>query len=75
MKIGPGYMLAIVSPHPDGSLVAEHTVDGQPGWQVQQTLENLLIQLQVGELALPLQRAQVDFVRRQVLSKPAEASV
>ena len=59
-------------PHPDGSLVAEHTVDGQPGGQVQQALEDLLIQLQVGELALPLQRTQVDLVRGQVLRKPAE---
>lgn len=57
-------------PHPDGGLIAAHTVDRQPGGQVQEALENLFIQLQVGELALPLQRAQVDLVRRQVLSKP-----
>ena len=57
-------------PHPDGGFVAAHAVDGQPGGQIQQALENLLVQLQIGELALPLQRAQVDLVRRQVLSKP-----
>lgn len=49
--------------HPDGGLVAAHTVDGQPGGQVQQALEDLLVQLQVGQVTLPLQRAQVDLVR------------
>ena len=58
-------------PHPDCGLVAAHTVDGQPGGQVQQTLQNLLVQLQVGQLPLPLQSAQVDLVWRQVLSEPA----
>lgn len=57
--------------YPDGSLVAAHFVDGQPGGQVQHALQYLLIQLQVGELALALQRAQVDLVWGQVLSKPA----
>lgn len=57
--------------HPDGGLVAAHAVDGQPCGQVQQALEDLLVQLQVGQLALALQRAQVDLVRRQVLGKPA----
>lgn len=57
-------------PHPDGGLVAAHTVDGQPCGQVEQALEHLLVQLQVGQLALALQCAQVDLVRRQVLSKP-----
>lgn len=49
-------------PHPDSSLIAAHPVDGQPGGQVQQALEDLLIQLQVCQLTLPLQRAQVDLV-------------
>lgn len=57
--------------HSDGSLVAAHTVDGQPCGQVQQALEDLLVQLKVGQLALALQRAQVDLVWGQVLSKSA----
>ena len=56
--------------HPDGGLVAAHTVDGQPSRQVQQALEDLLVQLQVGQVTFPLQRAQVDLVWWQVLSKP-----
>lgn len=48
--------------HPDGGLVAAHTVDGQPGGQIQQALEDLLVQLQVGQVTLPLQRAQVDLI-------------
>lgn len=58
-------------PYADGGLVAAHAVDGQPGGKVQQTLEHLLVQLQVGQLALALQRAQVDLVGRQVLGEPA----
>ncbi|KAF3859255.1 hypothetical protein F7725_021654 [Dissostichus mawsoni] len=33
-------------PHPDGGLVALDAVDGEPGGQVQQALQNLLVQLQ-----------------------------
>lgn len=50
-------------PHPNCSLVTFHAVDSQPGGQVQKVLKNLLVQLQVGELTFPLQRAQVDLVR------------
>lgn len=57
--------------HPDGGLVAAHTVDGQPCGQVQQALEDLLVQLQVGQLAFALQCAQVDLVWGQVLGKSA----
>ena len=64
--------ICILSSHPDCSFVAVDPGDSQPGRQVQHVLENLLVQLQVGQLALPLQGAQVDLVRGQVLSEPSQ---
>lgn len=46
------YTLACVS-YPDGGLIAEDFINGEPGGQIQHVLQNLLIKLQVGELALP----------------------
>lgn len=56
--------------HPDGCLVAVDPGDGEPGGQLQHILQHLLIQLQVGQLPLPLQGAQVDFVWREILGEP-----
>lgn len=57
--------------HPDCSLVAVDPGDSQPGGKVQHVLQHLLIQLQVGQLALALQRAEVDLVWGQVLGEPS----
>lgn len=65
-----GAMSAASSAHPDGRLVAVDPGDGEPGGQLQHILQHLLVQLQVGQLPLPLQRAQVDFVWREILRKP-----
>lgn len=58
--------------YPDGGFVAVNPCDSEPGGQVQHVLQNLLIELQVGQLPLPLQRAEVDLVRGQVLGEPEE---
>ncbi len=58
--------------YPDGGLVAEDFINGEPGGQIQHVLQNLLIQLQVGKLALPFQSAQINLIWGEVLSKPAE---
>ena len=63
-------MLGVTTfPYPNGGLVAVDTGDGQPGGQVQHVLQNLLVQLQVGKLPFPLERAQVDLVRGEVLGE------
>lgn len=56
--------------YPDGSLVAVDPSDSQPGGQVQHVLQDFFIELEVGELSLPLQRAEVDLVWGQVLGEP-----
>lgn len=58
------------SAHPDRSLVAVDAGDGEPGGQLQHILQHLFIQLQVGQLPLPFQCAQVDLVWREILGKP-----
>jgi len=58
--------------YPDGGLIAEDFINGEPGGQIQHVLQNLLIQLQVGKLALPFQSAQINLIWGEVLSKPAE---
>ena len=58
--------------YPDGCFVAVDPCDRQPGGQVKHVLQNLLIEFKVGQLPLPLQRAQVDLVRGQVLGEPEE---
>lgn len=56
--------------YPDCGLVAEDFINGEPGGQIQHVLQNLLIQLQVGKLALPFQSAQINLIWGEVLSKP-----
>lgn len=58
--------------YPYSSLVAVNTGDGQPGGQIQHVLQHLLIQLQVGQLTLSLQCAQVDLIWGEVLSEPTQ---
>lgn len=58
--------------HLDGGPIAVDPSDGQPGRQFQNILQNLFVQLQMGQLTLPFQSAQVDFVRGKILSEPAE---
>lgn len=58
--------------YPDGGLVAEDFINGEPGGHIQHVLQNLLIQLQVGKMALPFQSAQINLIWGEVLSKPAE---
>jgi len=58
--------------YPYSSLVAVDTGDGQPGGQIQHVLQDLLIQLQVGQLTLSLQCAQVNLIRGEVLSEPTQ---
>lgn len=58
--------------YPYSSLVAVDTGDGQPGGQIQHVLQHLLIQLQVGQLTLSLQCAQVDLIWGEVLSEPTQ---
>lgn len=57
--------------YPDGGFIAEDFINGEPGGQIQHVLQHLLIQLQVGKLALPFQSAQINLIWREVLSKPA----
>lgn len=57
---------------PDGGPVAVDPGDGQPGRQFQHILQNLFIQLQMGQLTLPFQRAQVDFVWGKILREPGQ---
>lgn len=58
--------------YPYSSLVAVDTGDGQPGGQIQHVLQHFLIQLQVGQLTLSLQCAQVDLIWGEVLSEPTQ---
>lgn len=55
---------------PYSSLVAVDTGDSQPGGQIQHVLQDLLVQLQVGQLALSFQRAQVDLIWGEVFCEP-----
>lgn len=57
--------------YPDGSFVAVDPSDSQPGRQVEHVLQDFFIKLEVGELTLPLQCAEVDLVGGQVLGEPA----
>jgi len=68
--IEPRDAITAPSAHPDGRLVAVDPGDCKPGGQLQHILQHLLIQLQVGQLPLPLQGAQVDFVWREILGEP-----
>lgn len=56
--------------YPDGGFVAVDPSDSQPGRQVKHILQNLFIELEVGELPLPFQRAQIYLVRGQILGEP-----
>lgn len=67
-----GDVSAASSAHPDRRLVTVDPSDGKPGGQLQHILQHLFIQLQVGQLPLPFQRAQVDFVWREILGKPTK---
>lgn len=58
--------------YPYSSLVAVDAGDGQPCGQIQHVLQDLLIQLQVGQLALSLQCAQVDLIWGEVLREPTQ---
>lgn len=68
-------MATVLRPHshPDRGPVAVDPGDGQSGRKLQHILQNLFIQLQMGQLTLPFQSAQVDFVRGKILSEPAES--
>lgn len=56
--------------YPDGSFVAVNPSDSQPSGQVEHVLQNLFIELKVRQLPLPLQCAQIDLVRGQILGEP-----
>lgn len=58
--------------YPDGGFVAVDPCDSQPSRQVKHILQNLFIELEVGELPLPLQRTQIDLVRGQILGEPKQ---
>ena len=54
----------------DGDPVAGGPAQAQPRGQLGEVGEHLLVQLQVPQLALALQRRHVDLVVRQVLGEP-----
>lgn len=61
--------------HSNGSFVAVDTCDGQPGRKVEHVLQNLFIELKIGQLPLPLQGTQVDLVWGQVLGEPKQKTI
>ncbi len=68
-----GHALELGPLYPDRHPVAGGLAESEPAGQLEQLRQDVLVQLQVPQLALALQSAQVDLVGGQVLGEPESA--